>query len=231
MSTNTQTAAPDFVAAAVRKMPTIACTGYIDEISEVKDTEKGVYAIFNVNLVGTRGSRGARLNFLFRPEWFDVGFNPATMEAYETEEDPKAGSKMLSVYRRYIAPASGLSVLKGLSGSDENFGVFLQRRAAAASEIAASRPDEPTFNEQDVHSLLTNFWTEDCAGTEVGYILKQGREKSDMVDENGRVIYLPTERYEVDGWFFPHNERDLKSLVNRAKRSRDGSFIIGFEME
>jgi hypothetical protein len=236
MSTDTQTSAPDFVAAKARELPTIACTGYIDEVGEVKATSGGDYAIFRINLVGTRGSRGQGFNFMFRPEWFDVGYNPEVIGTYDfpettEEETKKKRNGMLSVYRRNIAPQSGLSALKGLTGSEDNWKVFLQRREETANRIAAERPDDPTFNEEDVHAMLTSFWSEDCPGQEIGFVLKQGSEKTDQVDERGKVIYQKTDRHEVDSFFFVEDEKQVKALVQRAARSKDGKFIIGFELE
>lgn len=202
MSTN------GFIAAEVDELKPLACIGYVSKIVDAKTTEKGVYDMQVIEVEPTEAGKKARVNFLYQPRWLDGGFDPSTLRG---EED---GDKLFAVYRMHIAAKQSLSTLAGLSGSDENFGRLQE------ALLSAEGKDDP----ETVKQILTDFFNE--CGTEVGYVLKQRRRKTDETDDNGRPVYVLENGYEIGEWFYPSEEAKLRL----KKRANAGKLVLGFEV-
>lgn len=240
-----------FSAAKVRKLPGLGCVGYIAEVGELKDTEKGVYQYVKITIKGHNGSRGSTKNFFFRPDWFTPGFDAESLNDI-TEPDPEDGKplgpKMYGMYRQYIFSESDQSaienasetkpridgtpaVLRGLCGSDENFKAFCKKRQILYNKIVAERgktdsDGQPTsFTGQEVRDLLAEFLLRDIEGTVIGYELKQQREKAGE-DADGKPTYRLTDRYEVDVFKF-YDQVTVKGWERRAKAAANKAAAEG----
>lgn len=210
---------PGFIEAEVPELPTLECLGYVDEVGEGKVSQKGVYVVQPIHIQGISGSRSTTLNLLYRPDWFVPGFNPNKLEELYGEE----GRKMLAVFRRYIAAKKSMSWLKGLAGSDEKF-LALQQRILSISQDGA----EPSI--EAVRETLRSFLLTENEGTDIGYTLRQRRDKVEgETDENGKAIYELANGYEVQDFWFATAD-NIKKKILKAKRS-EGSIKIAFDPE
>lgn len=232
-----------FSAAKVRKLPTLGCIGYVNEVGEVKDTEKGVYQYITFKVKGQSGSRGSQKNLFFRPDWFTPGFNAESLNAI-TEPDPEDGKplgpKMYNMYRRNIFSESDLSAIenaaakpdknridstpalfRGLCGSDANFKAFCKKRQQLYNGVVATRGKldadgtPTTFTSEEIHDLCSEFFLRDIEGFVIAYELKQQQEKAGE-DADGKTIYRNTDKYDLDVFKF-YDEVTLKSWQRRAK--------------
>ncbi|MEN6587810.1 MAG: hypothetical protein ABFE02_17350 [Sulfuricella sp.] len=188
-------------------MPTLANVGYVSDLGEPKATESGTYVNQPITIEGIGGSRGIRVNLLYRPEWFVEGFNPDELEKIE------GGSGMLFVYRKNIAARGSLSVLAGLCGSDEVF-------AALQGQIL----DLPEVTAEAVHDVLQAALIDGNAPN-FGYTLKQKRTKTG-VGEDGKNVSALENQYEVDQFWYA-TEKNQKAMRKRA--SRDQNFKVNFD--
>jgi hypothetical protein len=217
-----------FATAEVRKMPRLACVGYVDDITEAKDTESGMYANCRVSIIGSSGaSRKITTNFLFRPEWFTPGFNPETINQLEdpelSAEDLERTRKGLYMsYRRIFGTRESTGQLEAMIGGKQN----LEALAAKRDALYASGGNKE-FTPQQVGELVRSFVLDTAAN--VGYVLKQATEKTDEVNENGKAVYALREQYEVGEWFIPTADNQ-KRMVTRAKKAKDGDFLVAFEV-
>lgn len=216
-----------FATAEARKLPRLACIGYVDDAKDVKETESGVYANFRVTIKGNSGaSRTVTTNFLFRPEWFTPGFDPKTIQQLDDpdlspEEVEKLRNGIYSVYRRLFGTADTLGELTALVGGPDNLDKLAQKR----DELYAKVNRELT--KEEVFELVKTFILE--SPVQIGYVLKQAREKTDEVGSDGKAVYILRDQYEIDEWGVP-TEDWRKRMIKRAKMSKDNSFLVAFEV-
>ena len=200
-----------FIKASVPKLPTLACIGYVKEVLEPKLTKSGSYINQPVVIAKTQGGRGVTHSIFYRPEMLKPGFDPSVYESVE------GGRGMLNMFRKHIAASGRITSLEGLIGSTTGY-EFLQEALLSLPEVTM----------EAVHGVLKAALLDAAeAGKEIGYILSQGTEDSGETDENGKKIYVLTDRYEVQRWF-PVTPEAIKPLQLRAKRS-EGDFVITFE--
>ena len=211
MSTATQETFTGFAEAKVSKLPALSCVGTVEEVGEGKLSSTENYVVQPISIRATGPGRSITFRILYRPEWFEPTFDPNSLEEYGPE-----GSKMLAVYRKNIAAKGGIAALKGLAGSEENY-VKLAKALLTAQDKSI----------EGVRETLRTFFSEN--DVEVGYVLKQRKDKVGE-DENGKGIYELANGYEVGEFYFPTAE-NLKKQVQRANRSKDGSFRVAFDQE
>lgn len=208
---DTQTEKRLFREASARKLPSLACIGEVTEVGEGKLSNSGNYIVQPISLSAREAGKDLRTNLLYKPEWFEYGFDPDTFQEIE------GGSSMESVYRRNISGRGGLSTLSGLAGSDEEF-ERLQGILLDLTEVTA----------EVVQEALSNFFLDPERDMLIGYVAQQQRTKTDRTNpETGKAIYIAENRYEV-GSYFRVDEKTIKSLSNRAKKS-NGNFRLTFE--
>jgi hypothetical protein len=201
-----------FAEASVQKLPSLACIGYVDVVADGKVSESGKYIVQGITLRGFGPSRGCSTNLLYRPEWISATFNPDSLNEFGDE-----GQKMLAVYRRNIAVRDGISALKGLAGSEERYQALAQKLLTL-----------PAVTEATVSDVLKEFFSGDQF--EIGYVLRQRKNKTGETDENGKDVYELTNGYEVQEYFFV-TKANIEKLQKRAARSKDGMFKVAFEVE
>jgi hypothetical protein len=170
------------IAAEVPALPDIVCLGAVSNVGPVKLSEKGRYHVLPVTLSGLKNtaSRDATLYLLFRPEWFEPGFTPARLDQKDEAERVD-----FSIFRRQIAAKEGNAYLQVLAGED--FGSLSQTIDNLPERSAEAIADA-------ISSVIHN--------KEVGYILRQEKEKQ---DDGTKSL---TDRYQVARLFTP----DRKSL-------------------
>jgi hypothetical protein len=226
MSTATQTL-QGFSEAKVQKLPSLACIGYVDEVGEGKVSSTGNYVVQPIKLRAHTPGRNANTNILYRPEWLDPNFEPNDLDELgeEGSDERKQGKSMLSVYRRNIAERGKISALKGLAGSEENFAQLANILVTLPRDLSTT--DGSTAFVMAVSQNLRDFLTVRNEGVDIGYILRQRQDKAGE-DENGKTIYELANGYEVQEYFFPSPEK-LKSLRQRAAKTKDGAFKIAFD--
>lgn len=211
MSTTQQTLT-GFQEATVQKIPSLAVIGRVSEVGEGKLSASQNYVVQPVKLEGTGAGRNAAVYWLYRPDWLEAGFDPASLEQYGDE-----GRSMTHVYRRNIAVKGGISTLKGLAGSDAAFGTL------AGTIIGLS--DKSIVN---VQNALREFLTVTNEDVQIGYVLKQRKDKAGT-DDDGKAIYELANGYEVNEFFFVTAE-NIKKLKQRAARSK-GEFVLTFDAD
>jgi hypothetical protein len=210
-----------FAKASVRKKPTVACIGYVSDIGEAKPTRVNEYG-FNyimipIQLAGYGASLPIKVNFMFRPEWLQPGFDPESLHELEH------GSTLYSQYSRHINQAGGgISTLFGLVGADDE---KFNQLAEALQEVAPEAESDPEI----VANVLREKLVDEELGKLVGYVLSQQKEKS-VDPETGKVTYLLTPYYQVDSFFVP-DEKGRARQIRRAEKTTDGSFRVYFAEE
>lgn len=226
MSTAAQGTFQGFAEAKVNKIPSLACTGYVEEVPEGKLSESQRYVVQPVTIRGLGASKTLTHRILYRPEWFRPGFDPSSLEEFGDE-----GKSMQTVYRKNINVRSGISALKGLAGSDERF----QNLAVAIMTAAAALPVDANGNPTDLDIptvqgiLREHLVNPDGDYTEIGYDLRQRKDKAGE-DENGKTVYELANGYEVGDFWFVSNDAKKKK-VQRASRTADGSYCVAFDTE
>lgn len=188
--------------------PLRACLGYLKSIGPVAHSknDKSSYFVCPFELEGKYGSMNIKGRLVFTPEMFDPSWNP------------KEHEDQTFVYTSNVYGPDSPSALMGLCGSEDIF-----------EKLAELKDQHITnFNDsEEIGQFLTNFFTE-LGHVDVGYILKQQREKL----EDGTYILRPF--YEVGAWFYP-SEKAIARLIKRAdKYAEDPSatpFKIGFDLK
>lgn len=235
-----------FSAAKVRKRPGLACVGYISDVGELKDTEKGVYQYVSITVKGHNGSPGNKKNVFFRPDWFTPGFDAESLNEI-TELDPEDGKplgpKMYGMYRQYIFSESDQSaidnarpddegkvkaridgtpaVLRGLCGSDVNFKAFCKKRQILYASVVASR------GKVDAEGQPTAFTGQEVRDLLADFLLRDlegttiGYELKQQrekagEDADGKPQYRLTDRMEIECFKF-YDEVTVKGWERRAK--------------
>jgi hypothetical protein len=205
-----------FKSAAARPLPQLACIGYIDEIKEVKETESGVYLNARVSIKGNDGvSRNSETNLLFRPDWFTPGFDPEGIKNLDFEdldatEQQRVKTGLSLTYARLFGRGEAPGQLAVMAGSQENYDKLADLFTAAYKGTE--------FTGEEIVDIIRGFILDKCP--DVGYVLRQQKEKTDQVDENGKAVYVLRDGYEINEWFFP-NAANKKRLMNRAVKSAE----------
>ena len=210
-----------FIKAEAQEMPSRACIGYIDDLGVAKETESGVYANCRVSIKPLEAGRANTTNLLFRPEWFTPGFNPKVIEEVTAdnataEENEKLRKGMAFMYRKLFGTKESVGQLEVMVGGAEALDELSDKFAAFGKEPSV----------EDVGEIIRGFVFEKAAT--VGYVLKQSREKTDEVGEDGKPVYVLREQYEVSEWFVP-TEANKKRMRNRAAKN-EGKFLLTFEV-
>ena len=208
-------------ASAARK-PTLVCTGYVAGVPESKESASGKYNVTTVEINGLGASPNARVYLLTRPEWFETNedgfpaFRPDSLEKVE------GGRSMLFVYQKNIAQVGNTSVIQGLAGNEERFDTLAE--ALLSDPKTSDESDSAEAIQNIIEKLLVA--KEGQTPFEIGYILKQQRNKTDDVDEDGKPIYVLENRYEVSEWF-EATEANKKKYRKSAEKSRAKSDEAG----
>lgn len=202
----------DFSASAVQAKPQVACIGTVSEISEPRLTEKGIYWLSTVKFSGTRGSQNMTTNFMFEAEWFEPGFNSASL-ADDRSKD--------FVFSKNINKTGEVSLLTALCGGTED------HRRAFRAELNAARAQNgsPLTPEQIVGALKAFVENHQ---EEVGYILKQATQDTGDVDSNGKKIKVLLDKYEI-GSYFEVSDEIVTAQEKRALKSA-GKFLVGYQL-
>lgn len=199
-----------FAPAEASDMPDLACLGVITEVADAKEAKSKNYLHNKIRISPRAAGRGVDVYFLWRPDWFDRGFNPATLEDAATENDPRAGEKMLMVYRKNIAARGSTPLLEGLCGDKKTY-------VDIAKAIFALPKDEDGYPSADgVTKVLRDFFLERNEGRILGYRLTQQKTKVG-VNEEGKAQYAKENRYELQG-FFATDRQGLKRIKAAAEK-------------
>lgn len=197
--------------------PSLICVGTVTAVEEAKLTkpnpDTGInYIMARVTLTPLGAGRTIKENLLFRPEWLDPSFNPASFKSMGD-----AGRGPAFVYASTIIGADGnnrLSKLEGLAGSPEAF----SRLASLLLGLPKDEKGVPSL--EDLTGTLTNFFLEDNQGVQIGYVLRQATQKAVGVDEETgepKTVKVLTDNYEVGQYFYPTS----KSIANWVKTAEN----------
>jgi hypothetical protein len=194
-----------FKAGSAQKLPKFHCLGRISEIQSGKVSESQKYNVIPIVIEGFGASRSLWLWFCWRPDWLSADFDPGVFD------DIEDGNSYAYVYRKNIHDGSGVSLLRGLAGTDEAFNALATRLQALSPEQA----NDPAA----VQAVLEAFFIdEELGGQKIGYTLKQVRTKTDDVDANGKPIYVREDRHELDKFWLP-TTRAIQSRINSAAKN------------
>jgi hypothetical protein len=207
-----------FAKANAPEKPRTANLGYVSEIGEAKVTESNKYLFVKWAIEGYGASENVRGIFMFRPEWLEEGFQPATLEALDD------GSVYEMLYRKNVSSQEGMSVLEGLVGGDKDKFEELASRIFALN-IDKDGDVEPIL--EGVQGVLQQFLIDEKAGEKVGYNCGHQYSKTGEVDENGKKIYVREKYREVKSWFNPSNPKTVAGIRKRAAKS-DGDYVVSF---
>jgi hypothetical protein len=210
-----------FEVAEAQKMPMLACVGYVEDVGKAAETQSGVYANARVKIKGNSGvSRDITTNLLFRPEWFTPEFHPSqidemTFDGMDETETTRIKKGMSMVYRKLFGTRDSLGELPALIGLNG------MTELAEKFQALGHTPEAEEIGDILRETILANI-------VDVGYVLKQAREKTEDLDENGKNIYVLREQYEIDRFFDPSEEGKARQ-VKSAKKSVTGAFKVAFE--
>lgn len=218
MTNNSDTDNFSFTPTEAAEKPTLLCVGTVGEIEEAHLSKSENYVVQPINLNALDAGRNIKLYFLYRPEWFTRGFNPATLKA----DQPGAHF----VYGKNIANKDNLSNLRGLAGSNEAF-----VKLATILTSITSDPTGPSM--EDVTEALVEFFegNVDSEGQpkKIGFELRQQMTKTDEInEETGKNVYVRENRYEVKA-FFDVTKKSLDGAVRRASNS-DGKVKMTYSV-
>lgn len=200
-----------FALAEPDRKPTLACVGYVEEISDAKATASERYMNSRVKIVSPNGGRDITTNFLFRPEWFERGFDPKSFDGLDVDDKTKRGLSMS--YRRIFGTKGTVGLLTALVGGK-------------VQEFAETLWAKGPVTEETVIDALREV--SNAVQPDVGYILTQAREKTDSVNEEGKPVYVLSEFYEVQSVFIPTEDEQAR-IEKRAAKTKDGSFRVTWE--
>lgn len=184
------------------RMPNLVCTGQITEVGDAHVSKSGQYVVTSVKITADGAGKNTAIHLCIRPEWNAKGFDPNEIEEVY-------GSSVDFVYRTHFDNRGKVAFLKGLLGSEENYVAFRNDSIVADAE---------QFDAERFSTMLRDR----ILNQQVGYVLRQDSEK--VVDDEGNVEYIRTERYKVDRMFFPTKE-ELKRLRNQAERSNGNTLF------
>jgi len=185
--------------ALVQEKPDLACLGVVRDVGEPRETERGRYWMLPIEIQSPQAPDGTFF-FLFQPRWFRSDFDPQLLreEDQQIQEEAKRlgetppGSQY-GMYCRYIAYERQPAALQILAGEDFN------KLAAAFDQIP---PDQVTPD------LIREVLRESLVGKEVGYILRQRR------DRDGQL----TDFYGVDRLFPAQDYKRYEQPSSRRRR-------------
>lgn len=206
-----------FAAGDAPKMATLVCTGYVFKIGEGHESKSGQYNVNPIEIQPFGGGRAATYQFLSRPEWFEFNdegkpsFRPQSLNGVE------GGKSMLFVYNKMINQKDTISAMHGLCGSKARLSL-LESRIAAKYPAVADDVDSPSVLEDIFTDVL--LAKEGAEPFEIGYILRQAREKTDEVDDQGKVIYALKKSYDLSD-FWEVNDKAKKAFRKKAEKSAE----------
>lgn len=215
---STKTAQSAFALPGADKLPTLLCSGTLEEIGDPTVSSKQQYYIVRLRIKGAGTSRDTRPMLLLRPDWFRPGYNP---------DEAAAGESF--VYRNTIAASptdKRVPTLLGLCGEDEAAYIDLSNRlfsaVAGIPRNGAGEFDEDAEIQTVVGVMRDLLADEDHPfGKHLGYQLRQ------QVKKNDDGTKTRTQYYEVGGWFRP-DEKSYNYWSGRAAKA-PGDFIVMFD--
>jgi len=174
--------------AEVPEKPDLICLGEVREVGEPKLSESGSLYYLPIEIQSAQAP-DATFYFLFRPEWFRADFDPSVLrqqdeqarkEAEDLGETPPPSQYAL--YCRFIAYQGQPAALQILAGDQ------FEKLASTFDQIP---PDQIT--PEIVAAVLREF----LVGNEVGYILRQRRDREtrELTEYYGIHRLFPAERY------------------------------------
>lgn len=205
-----------FKEAAAEPLPLKICVGYVVDVGEPKVTatkfredgyQKTNYINQPIMIAGLGSSPNTKLNWLYRPEWLSVDFDPEKLG--DMIDDEKEAKAVHFVYSRNIRGRQSTSVLQGLCGNKENFQTLSGRL------LSLKEPE----NMDAVRDVLSTFFLEDVSGNPIGYKLRQKFSKTGEVDDNGKAVYIADNRYEISE-FFEYSEELMEKFRAGAEKSQ-----------
>lgn len=207
MSANSSQTSMTFKDAPAQDLPKLIQLCRVSEVMEGKVSSSEKYIVQPVQLDAIGAGRSVRVNLLYRPEWLRPGFDPQSIA--ETIDDEKEASSVLFVYRKNIAESGGISVLRGLAGSDEAF-----------DRLANQLLSQEEVTIEGTTTILREFLIpEDGEQTLIGVELRQKSDKTgDVNPDTGKNIYIKTSGYDIDS-FYDATEKNIKSKRKFAEKS------------
>lgn len=204
-----------YAAADANTKPTLVCTGYVFKIGEGHLSSSEQYNVIPVEIQPYGGGRPVTFQFLSRPDWFTTGadgkptFRPRSLKSAE------GGKALEFVYSKMMNGKDGMSALEGLAGTDGR----LERLEDAMLDSEGLDGEESVGVLQGIFENV--FIARDGEEpVEIGYILKQAREKGDTVDENGKQDYILKPNYDLAS-FWQVTEKNKKKYRKIAEQSAD----------
>lgn len=204
-----------FAAADADIIPTLVCTGYVFKVGEGHLAKSENYNVNPIEIQPFGGGRPITQQFLSRPDWFALdgegkpSFRPKSLRTAD------GGKAMLYVYQKMMNGKGTMSALEGLAGTEERL-CKLEDALIAAEGLDGE--ESASVLEGVFQNVLIAKDGEDPV--EIGYILKQRRQKTDDVDENGKRIYVRDKGYDLDG-FWQVNDKNKKKYRKIAEQSAE----------
>lgn len=209
------------------RIPTLACIGYVSEVGQPKETEdkgdgKPNYYMVPVTIAPFESGRKKVVNFMFRPEWFAVGFDP-NKDLKDAWGDKASGP--VFICRRLFGTNSALGQIQGLAGGTTEAGDALYDLIQKA--LAETGDGDVGGAVRDV--LRDNLVSTEDDGRVIGYIVSQQSKR--VKDEgSGEWETIYTDQTEVSG-YWQVTEEGKAQMVKRAKKTKDGMFRVTWEVE
>lgn len=193
-----------------RELPKLNCLGHLGAIGDAHITASGVYARIPFVIEPTQGGKKGFGGILFRPEWLRPGFNPASLNAEDN------GKTLHIVYKINIACNNQVSVLQGLSGSEENFNTLAAQIQSAIQDLPSDTPEETAVFISTVRDVIAEFASE--VSPEVGYFSGQKMEDSGEKKPSGAKLKRPVAgQREIVGYFLPSADSHKRNEADAAK--------------
>lgn len=211
-----------FKSAPVAEIPPKYCVGTIAELKELKVTEKKTFLMLPFKLAPIGTGQGTQSQWMWRPEWLNVNFDPSKEFDLKTPEGRSANFVYNSNIKGEDAAkgqAEKPSILAGLAGT--------QARYEELAGLLLSNPLDPAADgyPDSVEKIVKDFVFPGGAPAVdpetnepyvIGYRLTQRKDKAE--EAGGKAILRSG--YNFDSFFFPTDET-IEKLRKRAEDKGD----------
>lgn len=202
-----------FAAADASRKPTLVCTGYVFKVGEGHPSTSGVYNVNPIEIQPFGGGRAITYQFLTRPEWFELDSDGKPSFRPRSLEKADGGKSMLFVYQKMMNGEGTMSALEGLAGTPERLAALED----ALTETEGLDGDESANILEGIFKDIL-LAAPGSDPVEIGYVLKQARNKTGFKNAEGRAEYVLDNKYDL-GEFWEVTEKNKKQYRKIAEKS------------
>jgi len=187
---------------SIPEMPDKICIGRVSALGPSKITAGG-YNLLTVSIAPMQAGQAARYSFMYRPQWFEEGFDPDALERGD-----------LFIYSKNLS-SDRTPALRAFCGSDER----ANERYLMLSDELINLPAPK--NPEQIEQIVTNRVLDYAENHEAifGYVMSQRKDR-----ESGELSRF----YDLN-YFFPVTEAEIKRFSQKAQSDPE-STVLTFEV-